>query len=478
MFENLKQAVVTPLFELVNSFYTPAVVGKLISAELESVTEETFDDTLCLQRYITGWVMICRGYGKRFTLNDVYRLSAEDDFTGAVSKEIKFDEEDDLKDYLSNEDGRKLFVKLYQSAEPIITVELKREPDKSLRVYEPCPNYDIVDTYGRLKAALDKNIYGQEEAKQSLIVGVIRHLLRVEQPELGLSKSNIIMTGPTGCGKTEMVRVISKVINVPLVTADTTKITASGYKGRDASDVIADLLEKANYDVDLAERGIVYLDEIDKMCIFTNGSQGHEYKTADQTSLLTLIEGEEITIDLRSRGKHRIKTDNILFIAGGAFGIKSIKETDRKNPVGFLSPSGMIEDTGGISHTDLIRYGMIKELAGRFTTIVRLRPLSVSDLYAIATAEDGILSGYEKTLSVFGENVKIPDNVVRTLCAEAHAEGIGARGLKTIFDRYFEWVLYSLLESADKKQKAKEEHTDEEESECKESGREIQAAEA
>ena len=112
MFENLKQAVVTPLFELVNSFYTPAVVGKLISAELESVTEEPVDDTVCLQRYVTGWVMICRGYGKRFTLNDVYRLSAEDDFTGAVNKEIKFDEEDDLKDYINGEDGRKLFVKL------------------------------------------------------------------------------------------------------------------------------------------------------------------------------------------------------------------------------------------------------------------------------------------------------------------------------------------------------------------------------
>ncbi len=477
MFENLKRALGMPFFELVNSYYTPSVLAGLISSELEAASDDVLLNTADLKSYLTGWIMACRRYGEKYNLQDVYRISSSEKYEEMTNKLFDIVDDEVLKEYLYLSEGRKLFVSLYQKALQLLlskTIPEQVIPSKDVTP----PLFDYRKVYDKLKSALDMNICGQDEAKRALIVGIIKLLIRIQHPELNLKKSNILLVGPSGCGKTEMVRVISQALDLPMVIEDASKFTAAGYRGRDASDMIEDLLIKAGYDVKAAEHGIIYIDEIDKLCLFDSGSIGHDYKISDQTTFLTLLESDEITVNIRGRGAVNIKTDNILFISGGAFSVKNMKETDRMS-VGFLSPfSSVSKESDTISHTDLIRYGMTKELAGRLSTIVRFRPLNVDDLYRIATGANGIMSGYEKMLSLLGEEQKISEEEIRKLCIEAYSEGIGARGLKTIFDKYFEEQIFKALQkSIINSESQKEENSDETESKPEESSRGFQTME-
>ncbi len=306
------------------------------------------------------------------------------------------------------------------------------------------PCIDFLEKYNKLKSALDERIVGQREAKKSFLIGIAKHLLRIRHPELRLKKSNLLLVGPSGCGKTEMVKAASSVLGIPFVIEDASKFTSTGYRGRDATDILADLIVKAELDTKWAECGIVYIDEIDKLCIFQPGTAGHDYKVSDQTTFLTLLEEEELTVYIKGKGEFPIDTKDILFIAGGAFSVN--KKTDRTAVGFFCTEEAEQISERNISRADLIEYGMIQEMAGRFSTIIQFQPLSVEDLYRIATLRDGILSEYMRIFSLLGCELNITEETVLNLCKEAYNEEIGARGLKTVFDRYFEKKLYSVLE--------------------------------
>ena len=317
----------------------------------------------------------------------------------------------------------------------------------------------------QIKDHLDQYVIGQDEAKKTLAVAVYNHYKRLRQSkktDVEIQKSNILMIGSTGCGKTYLAQSLAKFLGVPFVIADATTLTEAGYVGEDVESILFRLLENADFDNNLAEKGIVYIDEIDKITrkgenmSITRDVSGEGV----QQALQKIIEGSIVRVPLSGGRKHphgecvNIDTSNILFICGGAFdGLEKIihKDSDSK-PIGFNADIKGIptKDTlylSDVQQHDLVKYGLMPELIGRLPIITTLNPLSESDLIRILTEpKNALTKQYQELLAMDNVKLEFENDSLKRIAELAIEKEIGARGLRSIIEKAMQKVMFEVPE--------------------------------
>ncbi len=359
--------------------------------------------------------------------------------------------------------------------------KLISSPDGEIFICENCVNTCVnmlahddddispieLPTPQKLKEMLDEYVVGQDDAKRVLSVAVYNHYKRInynisnksrKREGVELDKSNILMIGPTGTGKTMIARTLARILKVPFATADATTLTEAGYVGEDVENILLKLIQNANYDIKKAERGIIYIDEIDKI---TKKSENVSI-TRDvsgegvQQALLKIIEDTVANVPPQGGRKHpqqeclQINTSNILFICGGAFvGLDKIIENRKNNySLGFVgnignnvSASQLIKD---IQPQDLIRYGLIPEFVGRLPIVVGLDELDESSLIRILTEpKNSLVKQYVTLLGMDGIALQFDDSAIKYIAKRAIQLNTGARGLRTIIESAMLDVMFS-----------------------------------
>lgn len=320
----------------------------------------------------------------------------------------------------------------------------------------------------KIKKFLDKHVVGQDQAKKTLSVAIYNHYKRLSHKDdqyskykhTEIEKSNIMLLGKTGTGKTLLARTVAKLLNVPFTIVDATVLTEAGYVGEDVESILTRLLQAADYDVEAAERGIIFIDEIDKISRKSDNPSITRDVSGEgvQQALLKLLEGSVVNVPPKGGRKHpnqdfvEVDTTNILFIAGGAFdGIEPIiSRRIQSNKLGFEASNDEddVQTTNMYQYAtafDLRRYGLIPEIIGRMPVITHLNELDAKALRDIITKpQNALLKQYKKLFEMDGIELKVQDSAIDYIISKTLEFNIGARGLRTMFEALLQDTMYEL----------------------------------
>ena len=346
--------------------------------------------------------------------------------------------------------------------ENILETDIYEEDDDTYTLAE-----DKLPTPEEIKAILDEYVIGQDDAKKTLSVAVYNHYKRINSEEeisddnVEIQKSNVLLLGPTGCGKTFLAQTLARILKVPFAIADATTLTEAGYVGEDVENILLKLIQAADYNVEKAEKGIIYIDEIDKISRKSENPSITRDVSGEgvQQALLKIVEGTVASVPPQGGRKHphqefiQINTSNILFICGGAFeGLdKIIGERIGKKSMGFGAKVESVKEVDkykiyeDLLPQDLLKFGLIPEFVGRLPIIATLRELDKDALIDIMTEpKNALVKQYKKLLSIDGVDLEFTQEALETIVDKAIERKTGARGLRSIMEETMRDVMYEI----------------------------------